>query len=169
MLLASLHLLQIYIKTPENMICLLYDGYGASTSLVFITCVWVPFIQLKNIFFKIISVLMTMLCLSQHHHDHGIARDHNACGEMFPNVYHLLALPFHDVGSRGDDGTASNVEDDICSICLSEFGDGDGVSQLDKCHHVFHKCCIVLWLDHGHFTCPLCRSSLLNVSCKLVV
>ncbi|MFS7937925.1 hypothetical protein Hanom_Chr05g00433481 [Helianthus anomalus] len=75
------------------MICLIYDGYGASTTtLVFITCVWVPFVQLKNTLFKIISVLMTMLCLSQHrHHDHGIARDHNACGKMFPNVYHLNA------------------------------------------------------------------------------
>ncbi|KAJ0747309.1 putative chromatin regulator PHD family [Helianthus annuus] len=152
------------------MICLIYDGYGASTTtLVFITCVWVPIVQLKNTFFKIICVLMMMLCpLQRRHHDHGNALNHDVCWKVFPDVYHLPTLPFCDVASRGYGGAASKVKDDICSICLSEFGDGDGVSQLDKCHHVFHKRCIVQWLDHGRFTCPLCRSSLLDVSCKLV-
>ncbi|KAI3783685.1 hypothetical protein L1987_42771 [Smallanthus sonchifolius] len=98
-----------------------------------------------------------------HHHDHdtGHADDHDVRWKVFPNIYHLPTLPFHDVA-------ASKVVDDICSICLFEFGDEDVVSQLDACHHVFHKCCIMRCLDHGHFTCPLCRSSLLNVLCKHV-
>ncbi|KAK1431428.1 hypothetical protein QVD17_07887 [Tagetes erecta] len=149
------------------MICLIYDGYGASTAtLVFITCIWVPFVRFKNALFKITSIIMMSLHL-QRRHDHDSNHGHNdICWNVFPNIHHLPTLSFHDGVFKGDGGADGKMMDDICSICLFEFGDEDQVSQLGPCHHVFHKSCIVRWLDHGHFTCPLCRSNLLNVSCK---
>ncbi|PWA77093.1 zinc finger, RING/FYVE/PHD-type [Artemisia annua] len=144
------------------MICLVYDGYGASTAtLVFFTCIWVPFVQSKNAFYKIISILMTMFFDLEHRHQDS--NDH-----YFPNIYHLRALLFRDLATIEDNGNASRVVDEVCSICLVEFEEEDEVSQLDKCRHVFHSCCIERWLERDHFTCPLCRSNLLNISCKRV-
>ncbi|CAI9116381.1 OLC1v1017511C1 [Oldenlandia corymbosa var. corymbosa] len=45
-----------------------------------------------------------------------------------------------------------------CSICLSEYADGDKARQL-RCNHVFHNKCLDKWLQAGsHATCPLCRN-----------
>ncbi|XP_021896207.1 E3 ubiquitin-protein ligase RHA2A [Carica papaya] len=48
-----------------------------------------------------------------------------------------------------------------CVVCLSTLRDGDRVRMLD-CRHVFHKDCFDGWLDHLHFTCPLCRTPLVS-------
>ncbi|KAL3937297.1 MAG: hypothetical protein SGBAC_007570 [Bacillariaceae sp.] len=50
-----------------------------------------------------------------------------------------------------------------CSICLEPYAKGDSicVSKSPECQHMFHKQCIVQWLqtqDH----CPLCRVDLMN-------
>ncbi|KAL8233233.1 hypothetical protein R6Q57_003011 [Mikania cordata] len=152
------------------MICLIYDGNGASTAtLVFITCIWVPFMQFKNAIFKIISVTMMLFRLQHHRHDHDVNHDYNMFWKVFPNIYHFISLRSYDAASDLDDGFADKVVDDICSICLHEFADEGVVSQLNTCGHVFHKSCIEGWLDHAHFTCPLCRSNLLNVLHKHVL
>ncbi|KAG8377350.1 hypothetical protein BUALT_Bualt08G0024000 [Buddleja alternifolia] len=45
-----------------------------------------------------------------------------------------------------------------CSICLSEFSEGDEGRQLLECKHTFHRDCLEKWLQGYTATCPLCRS-----------
>ncbi|KAF4354037.1 hypothetical protein F8388_002437 [Cannabis sativa] len=57
--------------------------------------------------------------------------------------------------SDDDDGLSSET----CSICLekiSSFGDCRSKGVEMPCSHVFHKDCIVQWLEISHL-CPLCR------------
>lgn len=46
--------------------------------------------------------------------------------------------------------------DEPCSICLSEFFEGDEVRKLPGCQHRFHKSCVDLWLLQ-QAQCPLCK------------
>ncbi|KAM6600439.1 hypothetical protein CsatA_020048 [Cannabis sativa] len=57
--------------------------------------------------------------------------------------------------SDDDDGLSRET----CSICLekiSSFGDCSSKGVEMPCSHVFHKDCIVQWLEISHL-CPLCR------------
>ncbi|KAL7583627.1 RING-H2 finger protein ATL18-like [Lactuca sativa] len=153
------------------MICLVYDGYGASTTtLVFITCIWVPFLQAKHVFFEILSTLMMIFPQHDHYHqlhddnDHHHHDDHHHGNlwKIISNAYNLSTLQFRDIAIE-DSGTTRREVDDTCSICLAEFKDEDAVSQLNRCCHVFHTCCIERWLTRDNFTCPLCRSNLLHL------
>lgn len=60
---------------------------------------------------------------------------------------------------EGDDHLGEN---NVCSICLLEFGEGHEVRDL-PCKHFFHKECVDDWLL-AEITCPLCR-----VSCRPAV
>lgn len=49
-----------------------------------------------------------------------------------------------------------------CSICLSDFEEGEEGRELVMCKHAFHRKCIERWLLHGNQgTCPLCKRLLL--------
>ncbi|KAG8071155.1 hypothetical protein GUJ93_ZPchr0006g43997 [Zizania palustris] len=48
-----------------------------------------------------------------------------------------------------------------CSVCLSEFRDGELLRLLPKCGHAFHVPCIDTWL-RAHVNCPLCRADILH-------
>lgn len=50
-------------------------------------------------------------------------------------------------------------EDEMCSICLSTFDEGEKVKMLPKCTHTFHPDCIDEWL-RTRSSCPLCRASI---------
>ncbi|KAL8486986.1 hypothetical protein ACS0TY_023140 [Phlomoides rotata] len=50
-----------------------------------------------------------------------------------------------------------NLEEN-CSICLSEFEEGDEAREVVDCRHVFHRICLEKWLLGFRHTCPLCRS-----------
>ncbi|KAL2535062.1 RING-H2 finger protein ATL79 [Abeliophyllum distichum] len=45
-----------------------------------------------------------------------------------------------------------------CTICLSEFADGEKIRVLEKCSHGFHLQCIQKWLA-ARTSCPTCRTS----------
>lgn len=45
-----------------------------------------------------------------------------------------------------------------CSICLSEYEEGDKIRELE-CKHMFHNNCLEKWLHGCEATCPLCRST----------
>ncbi|KAJ1394143.1 Zinc finger, RING-type [Sesbania bispinosa] len=47
-----------------------------------------------------------------------------------------------------------------CTVCLSEFEEGDKVRKL-KCKHMFHRDCLDKWLQEYWATCPLCRIQVL--------
>ncbi|KAM7262033.1 hypothetical protein ACFE04_021110 [Oxalis oulophora] len=49
-----------------------------------------------------------------------------------------------------------------CTVCLSEYEEGERVRRLMKCKHTFHKECLDKWLQHYRAaTCPLCRTKVL--------
>jgi len=54
------------------------------------------------------------------------------------------------------DGTPLPGDQTKCSVCLSDFAEGDTLKSL-PCVHFFHKDCIDTWLMVGH-TCPLCKT-----------
>uniref|UniRef100_A0ACD5ZQM6 Uncharacterized protein n=1 Tax=Avena sativa TaxID=4498 RepID=A0ACD5ZQM6_AVESA len=45
-----------------------------------------------------------------------------------------------------------------CAVCMDDFDLGAAAKQL-PCNHVFHKDCILPWLDL-HSSCPVCRHEL---------
>ncbi|KAL0361535.1 UNVERIFIED_CONTAM: RING-H2 finger protein ATL5 [Sesamum radiatum] len=46
-----------------------------------------------------------------------------------------------------------------CSICLSEFAEGEEGREVVECKHAFHRRCLETWLRGCcTATCPLCRS-----------
>lgn len=49
--------------------------------------------------------------------------------------------------------------DSSCSICLNEYEEGDSLTLLPICKHVFHDACISVWLAR-HVRCPLCQFDL---------
>ncbi|XP_066319978.1 E3 ubiquitin-protein ligase EL5-like [Miscanthus floridulus] len=59
-------------------------------------------------------------------------------------------------GSRSGRGWAQ------CAVCLSLVQEGEVVRRLPACMHLFHVCCIDMWL-HSHSTCPLCRATVLPI------
>ncbi|PWZ41404.1 Sucrose synthase 2 [Zea mays] len=48
--------------------------------------------------------------------------------------------------------------DAMCSICLSEYRDGETLRVMPKCRHGFHVACLDAWLSRSA-SCPVCRSS----------
>jgi len=53
--------------------------------------------------------------------------------------------------------------DDECCICMEKYCQGDHTCTptTDECKHVFHKACLLEWLQrHDH--CPLCRVNLVH-------
>ena len=46
-----------------------------------------------------------------------------------------------------------------CIICLNDYKNGDKVSYLNTCHHLFHTKCINKWLTEFNHKCPMCRKS----------
>lgn len=44
----------------------------------------------------------------------------------------------------------------MCSICHSQYEEGDILRSINSCNHIFHLSCIEEWL-HNHTTCPVCR------------
>ncbi|XP_074296279.1 uncharacterized protein LOC141626265 [Silene latifolia] len=49
------------------------------------------------------------------------------------------------------------TEGSDCSVCLTEFEEGDDLRLLSKCSHAFHLNCIDTWL-RSHKNCPVCRA-----------
>uniref|UniRef100_A0A7S4T2D0 RING-type domain-containing protein n=1 Tax=Ditylum brightwellii TaxID=49249 RepID=A0A7S4T2D0_9STRA len=48
---------------------------------------------------------------------------------------------------------------DECPICVEKFTEGQMINVSNKCSHVFHKDCIMSWLER-HIRCPCCRTEL---------
>jgi hypothetical protein len=46
-------------------------------------------------------------------------------------------------------------EEDLCTICLLEFREGDAVGDI-PCGHMFHKECLKSWIRRRKNHCPLC-------------
>ncbi|CAI9095337.1 OLC1v1031267C1 [Oldenlandia corymbosa var. corymbosa] len=94
------------------------------------------------------------------------------------NLDHSIHSPWHDLEQdgldealiksikvfkykKGDHEVNSPTERSSteCSVCLSEFQDGESLRLLPKCSHGFHVMCIDTWL-RSHSNCPLCRANI---------
>lgn len=49
----------------------------------------------------------------------------------------------------------SDMEDNACSICFSDYAENEQLRRL-PCHHTFHTACVDHWL-RMKTSCPLCR------------
>ncbi|XP_021692426.2 E3 ubiquitin-protein ligase RHA1B-like [Hevea brasiliensis] len=71
----------------------------------------------------------------------------------------LPVIQFREFQSRmqacDDEDSAS------CAICLSCIEIEEEIRLLANCRHVYHRECLDGWVEHGHGTCPLCRTKLL--------
>jgi hypothetical protein len=54
-------------------------------------------------------------------------------------------------------------EADKCTICLSDFNEGEDVSTLPVCLHSFHQTCLAKWLSINS-VCPICRLNVEEMS-----
>lgn len=59
----------------------------------------------------------------------------------------------------------SHEEPDVaaCAICLDHFQEGEAINSPARCPHVFHKECLMAWLEN-HDVCPCCRRSMITES-----
>ncbi|KAG7363041.1 ring finger domain containing protein [Nitzschia inconspicua] len=63
--------------------------------------------------------------------------------------------PTHSLGSSQDGP--------VCSICLDGYGASDLVFKSTSCAHMFHKDCLMEWLERRNNTdCPCCRNPLVS-------
>lgn len=140
------------------MFCLVTDSQSRISTtviIIFYTCVWIPFRQLKRSLIDIAVDIYLHLC----------PRNMQGKGPAYQEGLFFMDLPaarFEDLNFGGKCRLVE--EEEVCCVCLVEFEREDVVSQLPKCGHVFHMGCIEGWLNRDHFSCPLCRSLLLSVS-----
>ncbi|KAI3862497.1 hypothetical protein MKX03_011585 [Papaver bracteatum] len=58
----------------------------------------------------------------------------------------------------GENGRLPIPDNDICSICLSEYQPKETLKTMPICNHCFHAHCIDVWLLLNSI-CPICRIS----------
>jgi Ring finger domain len=53
--------------------------------------------------------------------------------------------------------------EESCCICLENFNDGENLSSLPQCRHLFHTKCIGLWIvQQSKNECPLCKRKIFD-------
>lgn len=57
---------------------------------------------------------------------------------------------------------ALQLSERACAICLDDFAEGELINDTPSiCPHVFHKDCLLQWLDR-HDVCPCCRKVMIS-------
>jgi hypothetical protein len=57
-------------------------------------------------------------------------------------------------------GDEIELNNEMCSICCSEYKKNEFYRKMDKCGHIFHKKCVDKWFFvNQNCECPLCRSN----------
>jgi hypothetical protein len=59
------------------------------------------------------------------------------------------------------DDDSCTTGDNLCPICLCGYKKGDSLIVANHCSHMFHKDCILEWLD-AHDDCPICRTGMVT-------
>lgn len=55
-----------------------------------------------------------------------------------------------------------NSDDNVCTICLGEYEDGEKLVKL-PCNHIYHEDCVSSWTSN-HTRCPLCNFDLSQIT-----
>ncbi|KAI3456481.1 hypothetical protein Pfo_013144 [Paulownia fortunei] len=143
------------------MICIYAESHLCSLTLIFYTCLWIPFLQTTQSILRVFTFL-----LNPHDQMENAHFEEAPLCELDLRVSRFQDLEF----SNKNRGEAINNEEEMCSICLAEFEKEDLVNKLPRCGHIFHMECMEQWLDRCQFTCPLCRSLVLPATsspCKM--
>ena len=61
-----------------------------------------------------------------------------------------------------EDEVDEEMEGEKCTICLCEYEDGDKLTKIPACSHIFHYECISQWLSKSSTKCPLDGLSLVE-------
>ena len=69
---------------------------------------------------------------------------------------HVVLSPREDEAAEA---ATRNGTNDVCTVCLDEYDEGDEIRELE-CEHAFHKTCIDEWLTTKRACCPCCKHSL---------
>ena len=59
------------------------------------------------------------------------------------------------------DDSENFVNTNNCVICYNDFGDDSFLTDLPKCHHIYHYKCISEWFKVNS-KCPMCKEDYLN-------
>lgn len=59
----------------------------------------------------------------------------------------------------GSDGKSLLSSEEICSICVEGFKNGEEVLRLSDCTHAYHWDCIKMWLMKKR-ECPMCSQNM---------
>ena len=54
----------------------------------------------------------------------------------------------------------NTIKEDKCAICLQKYT-GIDIIKLFPCKHIFHKKCILKWIENSN-KCPLCKYDIFN-------
>ncbi len=57
-----------------------------------------------------------------------------------------------------------NLSRSNCPICLEDIHTSREPSQIPPCNHLIHKSCFDALIQAGHFFCPVCARSLVNMA-----
>ena len=69
---------------------------------------------------------------------------------------HVVLSPREDEAAEA---ATRNGTNDVCTVCLDEYDEGDEIRELE-CEHAFHKTCIDEWLTTKRAYCPCCKHSI---------
>ena len=136
----------------------------------------ISFIILSGFFFMILLVIFAclriILCGNPTPEDHGVIymafnvadtlgiRRLLLTEEQLEEIGEFVYSPCRPVDEDIESTIPSNEE---CSICLSEFSEGDICRRLPlPCSHTFHKVCIDEWFVNNS-SCPLCKRSIYRI------
>uniref|UniRef100_A0A7S4W1T3 RING-type domain-containing protein n=1 Tax=Ditylum brightwellii TaxID=49249 RepID=A0A7S4W1T3_9STRA len=62
---------------------------------------------------------------------------------------------------KQDNSQDDHLHDNLCAICLTEYVEGEEVIVGNSCSHMFHKECVLEWLEK-HDICPFCRENMMS-------
>ncbi|KAL8136387.1 hypothetical protein V2J09_002388 [Rumex salicifolius] len=125
-------------------------------------------------------LLSSYLCCRHHRHHHPSAAARTSSGIILPRVFfvseddddeenlnnnsgvvglHQSAINSYPKYSFSKSGAGKDdLNSAICSICLSDYTDGEMLRMMPDCKHFFHLLCLDAWLRLNG-SCPVCRSS----------
>ena len=101
----------------------------------------------KNNLYTMMSFILIISCMPT------IAKLFDLCVKSLKHKYNIYRIPIKRITSN------DNLLLDECSICLEKYIKKDKIIRLE-CNHVFHKSCIILWLNKNN-SCPQCRENII--------
>ena len=75
------------------------------------------------------------------------------------NTFKFKNVDQYFEGFENDQGLKDRFKN--CPICINDFSCDDSIIEFNCKQHVFHKKCILTWLEHSTY-CPICKKNLLT-------